>query len=70
MLKLLINNDSRLIIIKTSSNDLSHVKDNTKYKDHIQEELPRLFYRILRISLREMTYNQKKMPIDKSLSHW
>ena len=55
MLNPCINNDSRLIIIRTLASNLSHVKDNTIYKDHIQAEISRLINKVISISFREMT---------------
>ena len=66
MLQPLICNDTRLISIKSTANDCSHIKNDHNHKIQIQQELPRLFDRIFPISTRILAHKHKKITRSKS----
>ena len=66
MLEPLLCTDPRLLSIKTIANDLSHINDKQDHKTHIQEELPKLFDRVLPISSRVLAYKHKKLTRNKA----
>ena len=61
MLQPLICDNTRLISIRTTANDHSHIKDNINFNSLIQNEQQKLFDRIFPISTRILAHRHKKI---------